>query len=147
MLKFLEQNPPTTSEIVTKFEEINQITLPNDYKTFLLRINGGQLDYGILEYAQVNGNREKATIMDIYGLPSTITELEADSIEVLRINKKYDPVLVIANEIGGHLSIVLSLSVQHFGIVYMWLDSNNHITHISDSFNEFVDAIQFENDK
>jgi len=146
MLKFLKQNSPTSLEVITEFEEINQIILPNDYKEFLLRINGGEVKYGVVEYLHVNGKHEKATITDIYGLPTTKAELEPDSIEVLHVNEKYDPLLVIANEIGGHLNIVISLAAQHFGNVYIWLYSNSYITKICDSFDKFVDTIQFENE-
>ena len=40
----------------------------------------------------------------------------------------------------------ISLSKNYFGYIYIWLDSNDYIAKICDSFDKFVDQIQFENE-
>ncbi|EEH2569867.1 SMI1/KNR4 family protein, partial [Salmonella enterica] len=42
MATFINTKSPATIEDICKFEKDNQITLPDDYKEFLLKYNGGQ---------------------------------------------------------------------------------------------------------
>ena len=46
---FSRQNPPVPESVICQFEEDEKITLPDDYRQFLLDTNGGETR-GLLAY-------------------------------------------------------------------------------------------------
>ena len=149
MIKISKSGPPITQDRVFQFESLNEIKLPNDYKSFLIKHNGGK---PAPNYFPLTGHREDASdVVLFYGIdyPSESLELQWN----FDLNKGYfedpafDNFFQIAND-GFNDKICLDLSEERFGAVVfidmvpMWKEHTpKDIYVIADSFSSFLDML------
>jgi len=148
-------NHPIKEEDIQIFERANNIVLPNDYKKFLIKYNGGEPVYSLFKL-----NRELGTIVvnTLYGL-NTQEKYDdiAEQIQTYsnRISNQFIP---IGDDPGGN-QIVLGISGDFKGKVYFWdhnteLENNEFIENklpenmykLADSFDEFMNKLEEDNE-
>jgi len=105
--------------------------LPDDYKTHLLRYNGGSPQHSIFIEIQPDGSRAERDISDFYSVRFGTSTL-GRSLELLR-DELHPDLVPFGSETGGD-QFVLSVGPQDYGAVY-------YIAH------EFYHAPEYEYDE
>ena len=142
-----------TSEQLFEFEQKHNLKLPDDYRSFLLKYNGGRPNPEIIDFIQYGENQS-----DIVNYLCGIHDGEYwASLEwhMESLNNRgpagfvpfgYDP--------GGNIYL-LGVIAEHFGKVYFWDHENEsmlydkepdfeNISIIADSFSEFLNKLHTE---
>jgi cell wall assembly regulator SMI1 len=139
----LEQSNPYGSidpVDLVEFEETNEVSLPDDYKDFLLEHNGGR--------PEPNELLELSTdVQWLYGMveePAWASFFHALDTYEGRIPAWYIP---IGTDSGGNI-FILSLFEENKGVVALWWHEDeaeqngseyfDNLTHVADSFSEFI---------
>jgi hypothetical protein len=147
-----ETPPPSLGE-VEAFEAEIGATLPDDYRQFLLRCNGGRLDWHWFHGPTPEGRRWTAVIDSVGGLR------EEPDLSLRDARRCYQggepqiprPLLWIMGDPGGN-GICLGLSGRYRGRVYFWIhdeqpdpeewdggvESAGNVILLADSFTDFV---------
>jgi SMI1-KNR4 cell-wall len=124
------------------------ISLPEDYKEFLKRSNGGR---PTPKYFPIQGftNNPVGQVQDFFGIDDPVQSCRLDwkyKMFLGRIPKNLFP---IACEDGGSL-VCLSLSGQDKGCVYYWdfygqtnLQNHDNVFLITETFQGFLDSLHF----
>lgn len=150
-MKITKQNELSGIKALEKLEHNLHKRLPEDYRKFLLSVNGGQIAYGRVAYVKPQLGETYITMTQLYGLQSSGKSLYTQSIEnAIKQSQKIlsEDFMPIADEIGGHIQIVMSLSDKNFGSIHIWLDNNatseKSLVKVADDFNNFLEIIEFE---
>ncbi len=128
---------------IVEFEETNEVSLPADYKNFLLEHNGGRPEPNILS--------EPATdVQWLFGMieePAWASLFNALDVYEGRIPAWYMPIGI---DSGGNL-FIMSLFEENKGIIALWwhedeaeqngADYFDNLTPVADSFTEFVSLL------
>ncbi|UYZ63417.1 SMI1/KNR4 family protein [Hymenobacter weizhouensis] len=135
---------PVNPADIAEFEETNEITLPSDYKDFLLQHNGGRPLYSKVAGTDV----EVKWLYSMIEEPAWASLFNALDVYEGRIPSWYMP---IGTDSGGNLYI-MSLYKKNKGVIAFWRheeeaeengsDYFENLTHIADSFTEFVHLLQ-----
>lgn len=128
---------------IVEFEETNEVSLPNDYKDFLLKCNGGRPNPNLLQ----DHDTDVQWLFSMVEKPSWASFFHALDVYEGRIPAWYIP---IGTDSGGNLYI-MSLYEENKGVVALWLheyeakenetDYFDNLTHVADSFAEFTDLL------
>ena len=144
---FDEPAPPASAEAIEHVERRLDVVLPEDYKRFLRRQNGGYLEPNAHE--QGGG----VSVRYLYGAGPTGDEHLDDLESVARL---YSPegeaddelapgFLPIGEDDGGNL-ICLKVAGEDYGAVYFWehevLPEGDAYARIADSFEAFFDGLR-----
>lgn len=96
------------------FEELNEIKLPNDYREFLIKFNGGgpypngvALQYGDTDVQYIFGMHDGPFYSNFFAYLDAYVD---------RVPTGYIP---IANDSGGNL-FIMSLRPENFGEISFW---------------------------
>jgi hypothetical protein len=150
----VEKIAPASPDDVASFEAEIGATLPDDYRQFLLRSNGGSLgdNYEVVEgyviIGSVGGFREG------YSLRSARGCYQGSPVRIPRA------LLWIMDDPGGN-AICLGLTAEHWGKVYFWdhdeepypdewdgqVETAGNIQVLANSFTEFVARLSRREDK
>ena len=143
-----ESKKPTNLLEIEKFEELIQAKLPEDYKKFLLKHNGGHPTVNVYKLIEpINERNKEASISWFFALYdgeySNITTEFKYSRE-----KIPDELLPIARDDGGNI-ICLGIQGDYYGKLYYWTtnysfwgeEDLNYIYLISNSFTDFINGL------
>jgi len=132
-----------TIEDIVRFEKANNILLPEDYKAFLLKHNGGRPFLNIEPTAKSNVQ----WILGMVEEPSFASLFQQHDMFCKRIPSWYFP---IANDSGGNLYL-MSLFAENYGLIAFWRheqettgDADQYFENMSivaNSFSEFLDQL------
>ena len=142
-----ECHEPTNLEAIEKFETLIQAKLPNDYKQFLLKHNGGHPVPNSFKLSEpINEKNESIGIAWFYALYDG---------EVCNITTHFqhsrskipDEFLPIAYGSGGELC--LGIKGDDYGKLYYWTtnwscwnkDDLNYLYYVCDSFTDFINGL------
>ena len=142
-----------TLEKLKEFEQTFGIKLPDDYRSFLLKYNGGVPEPGIVDFIE-HGENQSDVVNYLCGIHSGeywaslewYMDMYKGRIPAGFIPFGYDP--------GGNLYLI-SVEGEHPGKVYFWDHENEagifdeepglkNMSFISNSFTEFLDKLRPE---
>jgi len=136
--------PPGTIEMV---EARLETKLPNAYKEFLRRQNGGYLEPNFfseavgVDYLFSAGPNDDEYIDDLESIAELFSS-EGEADDVLR------PGFLVIGEDGTGNRLCLKVSGEDYGAVYFWdhevADSPEAYTRLTQSFSEFFEALRPE---
>ena len=144
-----ESNPygPVNSADIVEFEETNEVSLPEDYKAFLLQHSGGRPEANVLADAGTD-------VQWLFGLveePAWASLFHALDTYEGRIPAWYLP---IGTDSGGNLYI-MSLYEENKGVIALWWHEDEaeqngseyfeNLTHVADFFSAFADLLTNQN--
>lgn len=137
---------PNAEPAVLAWEQANEIRLPEDYRRFILKFNGGSVYPRIFKF----------TVSDQTGVSSDQEEL-LDRLyrwDVVQTNARtYKSALpsgyLLVAETPGPIEILLSVSQAHFGAIFAWSrtshvwggEDNSLIWPVADSFSDFLSSL------
>jgi len=118
MVKMLDTYHKLSQQDMESFEAKNNVELTNNYKTFLLKWNGGTPDPGVFVIPEWEGT----TVMNyFYSIGDTDNDFEVYlDIYDLRLPAGFIPV---GNDGAGN-AILLSISGRHYDQIYFWDHEN-----------------------
>ena len=144
-IRFDEAGPPAPPEVIRDTESRLGVTLPDDYRTFLERQNGGEPEPNFLESGEGIGGAHVRYFLsagpnEIEG----VDDLESTASLYWGPEHQLDPsVLPIGEDAFGNL-ICLAVSGEDYGAVFIWDHEDGASTRASDSFSEFFERLRPE---
>ena len=125
-------NPDTTLETITEFEKEWDISLPEDYKQFLLNTNGGRgrknwilyIDEDRIDADSGENGEMYATVDEVFGLHSPNGDLYTVDLHTANIRVNQDvggrtsclpDTIVIADDGSGHYYFGIVTSESRYG--------------------------------
>ena len=144
MVTILNPGDPITPEQLNAFEERLNLTLPEDYRTFLLTYNGGRPKEAAFDFTR-NGRKDGSWIGRLRGL----TEKRGANLEQMYgysrgfVAAHFFP---IAPDAGKH-ALYLSLGQEDYGAVYFGdtdevsEDGINTMYFVAPSFTAFMNSL------
>ena len=159
-LNFDKINPSTRLEDITDFEKAWDITLPEDYKQFLLNTNGG-IGFGnnfipyLHSYRTKTGDCKEietfACIDEVFGLLSN-SDLCTGDLHTVNVRIRQGdgdrtmclPDTIVIADDGNHHYFGIVTSQSRYGQVHYWLDHNPDFEwslKIADTFTQFMEKI------
>jgi hypothetical protein len=141
MNNILETGDPLSEEVLVALEQDLKLRLPDDYRLFLLKTNGG---------------RPAVDVVDVPGLPGGSTDLQtffgvnrpiktsniAWNAQLLSENNSGPPMVPIACDSGGGL-FCLRTMLHGFDAVYLELGSHASEAHVvAPSFGNFLQKLR-----
>jgi hypothetical protein len=146
-IEVLEPERPTNLEEIAEFERLIRAKLPEDYKQFLLKHNGGHPVMDTFDLVEpINKNNTTVGVAWFYALYegqacnlSLKFEISRD-----RLPEEYIP---IAYDSGGDLCIVVK--GENYGQVHYWTtnwsvwneEDYNYLYFVSNTFTEFINGL------
>lgn len=134
---------PSAEQSVTCWETSSKIRLPDDYRRFMLRFNGGSVYPRFFELCLTDGGElthQQEELLDrIYQWD-----------DVLSISSSYGAAIpsssLIVAETPGPFEVLLSTAPASFGAIFAWertlnkwgTDGNEKTHRLADSFTEFL---------
>nr|WP_158231473.1 ankyrin repeat domain-containing protein [Gaetbulibacter sp. 4G1] len=129
MIKLKESFGITTQQDILSFEKLMGVTLPTDYKGFLLENNGGRPNPNIFKTI----NKEFETdIQFFFGITEGIYSIKDNYTQFIKRNN--EEFLPIAIDSGGNLVL---LEIKSNNIFYLDKDTEDKFF-ISDNFSDFI---------
>ena len=152
-MKLVECGKVLTEEILAKFEEKLNVILPNSYKEFMLKNNGGtpEEEY-VFDFFDIAGNFENnSCIRSFFIINEEETNGYDDLLKIYRIMKEEvmiaENVLPIADDPAGN-PICMNLGEDRYGTIYLAdseledpLTGQLLLNEIAASFSEFFDKL------
>lgn len=140
MFQIISENLRTNKKSVEEFETKVKKKLDDEYKNFLIRYNGGEIEPNVFKISEEEG---ESAVNIIYGL-----NVEEEYDELSKIFDKLEGVipenfLSIADDPGGN-QICLGVSGEYVGKIYLWIHDSvnenemNNMFFLNDSFNSFL---------
>ena len=118
MIEMIRPSTPTTDEIITEFEDQHNLKLPEDYRDFILEVNGGRpVKSWQFDFVEVGDTDSTSSIINYFLSFSNeyngVQPSYRDRVE----NEEIPPDMVpIAIDPGGNL-ILISAAGEDFGTV------------------------------
>jgi cell wall assembly regulator SMI1 len=143
-LSFQYPHPPTTDEAIADYEKELGFRLPEDYRQFLLKYNGGDApNRRKFAYKLINGNPMVSSIETFFGLG-----LEENHIDIRRNQRTTQRIqgqpsyfFIIGYALGSIVGI--GITEDTFGKIYVWENTvSDDIIFVAKSFNEFLDTLR-----
>lgn len=139
--------PPITKQDIRKLEEKTRIALPEDYKDFLLRHNGGEPEPKVFETqdGKVESRVKKFLSISDVSEDNLVEEIEG----ITRAGQIPGNLVPIAVDPADN-RVVLSVGGPDIGKVYYWAwdeeDEDHEASYkymrlIANSFNEFLESL------
>ncbi|HSG70511.1 MAG TPA: SMI1/KNR4 family protein [Planctomycetaceae bacterium] len=145
-VEFSDSFPMAEESSLSRFEQKFKTVLPYEYRSFLLRQNGGfPLNDVLFHVPELNEDVMLAMLYGVSDIPSQGT-IEFEINDILEDLKGL--LLPIGHDPGGN-SILLGLKEEFLGRVYYWdssyffetSDDDLNTYLISETFNEFIDNL------
>ncbi|WP_238322775.1 SMI1/KNR4 family protein [Gorillibacterium massiliense] len=140
MVQFTETNGPLSVEIIEQFELKHSISLPEQYRSFLLEFNGGRPIPKLFKISDEQGP-------DILRMFFGIGEMYNNLAENIHIYEDRLPIglMPIGNDPGGNV-ICIGTDEEYYGKIYFWdheeesedLDDISNVYLLADSFDDFL---------
>ena len=140
-------------KVIEKFQKNRGILLPEDYKNFLLKYNGGtpKIKYSTFRVKELSTN----IILDcLYGLNVEKRQLDLEYINDEFGDEDLSEAIIIGDDPGSGFIVLLNYEKLK-GIIY-YLDDEfnfeqsteeNNMYKISDSIKEFIDSLEEPKEK
>jgi hypothetical protein len=130
---------------IQKIECIFNIKLPKDYKDFLIKNNGVNIEDG---YFYVNDLKQKIMMGVLYGV-----DLTKYSVDIIRVNKEFEDdllktSLLIGGDVGGGWILLVldgvSNGIWYYDHSYFFEQSSDELNtyFICDSFSDFLKLLE-----
>ena len=144
--------PEISNKEVTDLEERIQYKLPQEYKNFLLRYNGGEP--APYFFSVPDWEYKQSLVSELKGINPNSVGL--DLVRIFEI-KQYDlpkGVISIGSDPGGNLILINLIN----GKIYFWdhenvpndtdkrIDEFHNVYFLSNSFNQFINSLKYENE-
>ncbi len=137
-IKLLNQEQKLEKNELKLFEKNSNISLPNDYKEFILLNNGGVPEENLFK-----GTNFEARIADFYSIKYGRFPME-NLLEMLHseesLPKHFYP---FGSNLGGS-DYVFSIKEEDYGVVYFYHYDGSPPYKLADSFKEFIDSLEKE---
>jgi len=146
-IEVIECERPTTLKEIAKFESLINAKLPEDYKQFLLKHNGGHpVTNGFKLIKPINEKTNEAGISWFYALYNGDVSNITDQFYRTR-EESLDEIIPIGYDSGG--KICLGIAGEYYGKVYYWTtnwsmwkkEDYNYLCLIANSFTEFINKL------
>jgi hypothetical protein len=147
VVTFKRVNPPIDAQAVDEFERYLGMSLPADYRRFLLEHNGGVPKPNKFRINLEGGEDSVHLFLGLLSSTSTV------SLQTFARNRSRDmplSVIPIAIDPGYHL-LCMSIKKPDYGSIYFWnadlaatdseIPSYANLFLLSDSFNEFLSTL------
>lgn len=129
------------------FEESNQVSLPEDYKNFLIEHNGGVPEYNVISFG--TNASDVQILFGMHNGPYYASLFQAIDVFQNRIPGWYIP---IGRDSGGNLYI-MSLWEGNKGVIAFWDHETeapegeadqyyDNLTEVASSFSDFINKLQ-----
>lgn len=144
--KIIKPNPYGSINLkkLEAFEKQLKIRLPEEYREFLVKYNGGKLEKNMLT---INESEEDTIIHNVYALvdnPPYVSLEEKYKIFNTNEFKFSNEYLAIMNDSMGN-QILLKLQEPNLGTIYFWdHESDDNFIKVSNNFYEFIDSLEEE---
>lgn len=149
-MRFYEEHEPLNVDDLKYFDEEN-VEIPDDYKKFLIKYNGGRPENDHIDFKEGNNG----TLLNcIFGFTKERygSFVRYQGVYAGRIPRN---TLAIASDAGGNL-IIMSVSGDDYGKIYFWdheMEFNegeepdySNLTLVADSFEEFISNLKNESE-
>lgn len=133
---------------IQRMEKLLNVQLPDDYKSFLIRNNGGR---PVPKYFLIGDpkNRRVGQVLDFFGIDDPVESCRLDWNYHVFSERMPNGFFPIACEDGGNI-ICLAIDSGRFGSVYYW-DHNGEtatrdmesVSKLSTTFNQFMENLFF----
>lgn len=141
-VEFVNTGSQISQGDISEFENKYEVSLPQEYKDFLLQTNGGRPEPDFFPFSD-----DGFVVTWFYNLKNGKHLLEL-TLELLWIAEQIVPrtLIPIARDQGGDL-VCISLNEEEYGKIYMWFGStDSDPVFLAESFTEFIDALVEEPD-
>lgn len=143
MVKFNGNQEPASEESIRTLEKRYRITLPKEYRDFLLKYNGGIPVPDAFDFANKNSG---STIDTFYGFVEEDVNNLVSNIKDYR-NRIPKSLFPIASDVFGN-NICIGIKDDVYGKIYFWDHESekskpdfSNITFVSDSFDKFINSL------
>ncbi|KQO04980.1 SMI1/KNR4 family protein [Paenibacillus sp. Leaf72] len=141
MTNMNRQNEKITIDDISEFEFKYELKLPDQYKHFLLKFNGG---YPQASTFKISDEEGESVVNKFYG----IGDMKGSLAKIFEILDGELPAgfISIANDPGGN-EICIGIGEKYFGNIYLWIhdmDSDEEMSNmflLSSSFDDFFDNL------
>lgn len=150
MVKFSESGKKLKESKLESFEKKIGLELPLEYKSFLLKHNGGECDPCVFDFIE-NGEESDSSISTFYAIGGIDDDYDLEENIDIYINDEKrlpDGLIPIAEDDGGNL-VCISCTGDDKGKIYFWNheeededDLTANLYFVSNSFNEFVESLR-----
>jgi cell wall assembly regulator SMI1 len=137
--KFEFSERPISANEISEFEKHYDVNLPEDYKRFLLRNNGGR---PVPDFFTVWDDGDGVSVSWFCSVKYGDDRLDL-TLDMLWLAEQVVPrtLLPVANDPGGDL-ICISLDEKEYGKVYMWFGStDSEPVLLASSFTELITSL------
>lgn len=147
--EMLEAGPPLTEIQIDRLERHLGMSLPKNYRSFLLRYNGGRPDPAFVPIRDFDRSPFGA-IHFFFGVSRTVQSNNLDwNLRTYRGRMPSELLPIAGDELGN--GICLAVAGTNAGCVYFWDHDDEHspptygnLYLIASSFEEFLDSIYLE---
>ena len=128
---------------IKTFEDKYSVTLPEEYKVFLLEYNGGDVDPNVFSISDEHG---ESALNILYGLDAVSEYDDLSNVFDSLEGELPQELLSIGDDAGGN-QICIGVSGKYVNKVYIWMhdiEEDEHMTNVfflSGNFNEFLDSL------
>mgnify|MGYP001580052342 CR=1 FL=1 len=132
-MKILNKGKKITESDILLFETNNNIKLPNDFKKFLLKYNGGNPKPNkFLFQTKYGENRED--IIEFYCLNKITDDGDGDNVYIP------EGTFVIGENSNSDL-ILIALNKENYGKIYFWEINTGETFFVNESFDKFYSSL------
>lgn len=110
--------PPIQESDISRIERLFNITLPQDYRQFLLRYNGGRPEPSVFRIKNYYNSDNMAVIDTFLGISNGQEDSLEEYIKTYR-DRMPKNIIPIAYDPGGNI-IAISVSGNDQGYIYFW---------------------------
>jgi cell wall assembly regulator SMI1 len=143
-LTFQYPHPPTSEEAIADYEKELDFRLPEEYRQFLLKCNGGDSpNRGKFAYTLINGSNMRSNFETFFGLGLEKNHLDIRQNQRTQQRLQGQPsyFFIIGYALGSIVGI--GISEDTFGKIYVWENTvSDDIIFVANSFNEFLDMLR-----
>lgn len=148
--RIFDSKEPIQVQQIDKAEQKLQCKLPDDYKQFLLKNNGGRLDPSDFESEWYGGFHEGLMVARVHYIYDLDRVLSFTDLLVERIPEN---MIVIGKDLEGNC-LLMERKGKDYGKIYYWMlhpdeygsQENDAVGFVADSFDEFINSVFDEED-
>lgn len=149
MAKILESGKKINESNILEFEDKIDLKLPLEYKSFLLKYNGGECEPCEFVFTE-NGVESDSSVRSFFAIGGIDGDYDLEENVDIYINEEkrlLNGLIPIAEDDGGNLICICCLGLET-GKIYFWdhenedeNDLNGNVFLVSNSLNEFIDNL------
>lgn len=153
-LRLTDTGPRLTSKDIKRFEKQRGVTLPDDYRAFLLKSNGGYPDVDVAFSFREGGRPSDSVLSQFYPLDKGSEDSNLDEVYEMFVEAgRMPPNLVPIGDDAFGNQICLSVAGKDAGAVYFWDHEREpdparkpvvfrNLSLIADSFSDFLASLE-----